>query len=57
MYMSKYNMQRWDQAKRILRYLNGTCTFCITFNGDISPEVIVWHDPSFGDGENRRSRT
>ena len=47
----------WDQAKRILRFLNGTPSFCLTFSGDISSEVIMWQDSSFGDGDNRRSRT
>jgi hypothetical protein len=56
-YMSKCTLHHWDQAKRILRYLNGTRTFCLTFNVNISSEAIMWHDSSFGDGENMRSRT
>jgi hypothetical protein len=36
-YMSMCTMQQWDQAKRVLRYLNGTRIFCLTFNGNISP--------------------
>ena len=56
-YMSSPTKRHWEQAKRILRYLTGTTEFCLTFNGNISPTLIMWQDSSFADGENRRSRT
>ncbi len=55
--MSKCTVQHWDHAKRVLRYLNGTKTLSLNFNGSISAEPIMWQDSSFGDGESRRSRT
>ena len=30
----------FDRAKRILMYLNGTPVFRLTFDGDITPEII-----------------
>ena len=56
-YMSSPTVSHWAQAKRILRYLNGTRSFCVTFNGIISLDPIVWQDSSFGDGDIRRSKT
>ena len=56
-YMGTPTVHHWAQAKRVLRYLNGTRSFCLTFNGNISLDPIMWQDSSFGDGDNRRSRT
>ena len=56
-YMSAPTARHWEQAKRILRYLKGTAEFCITFSGDISSDLLMWQDSSYGDGDNRRSRT
>jgi len=47
----------WTQVKRILRYLNGTKSLCLCFNGNISFEPIIWQDSSFADGDDMRSRT
>ncbi len=56
-YMGTPTLNHWAQAKRVLRYLNGNKSFCLTFNGNISLDPIMWRDSSFGDGDNMRSRT
>jgi hypothetical protein len=56
-YISKCTMHHMDQAKRPLRYVSGTRPLCFTLNENISSEGIMWQDSSFGNGENRRSRT
>ena len=56
-HMSSPTVSHWAQAKRILKYLNGTRSFCLTFNGSISLDLIMWQDSSFGDGDIKRSRT
>jgi hypothetical protein len=56
-YMLTPTVGHWKQAKRILRYLKGTTNFCITCNGKISTDMIMWQDASFADGDDRRSRT
>ncbi len=56
-YMATSTVNHWAQTKRVLRYLNGTTSFCLTFNGNISLDPIMWQDSSFGDGDNRRSKT
>jgi hypothetical protein len=47
----------WMQAKRVLRYLNGTKDTCLTYFEGISPEPICWQDASYADGDERKSRT
>ncbi len=56
-FMSAPKVQHLQQVKRLLRYLNGTSTFCLTFIGHVSRDVMMWQDSSYGDGENIRSRT
>jgi hypothetical protein len=56
-HMSLPTVSHWAHAKRLLKYLNGTRSFCLTFNGSISLDPIMWQDSSFGDGDSRRSRT
>ena len=56
-YMSTPTTSHWEQAKRILRYLKGTPRFCITYNGKISTDMIMWQDASFADEDDRRSRS
>jgi hypothetical protein len=56
-YMGNPTVNHWAQAKRVLRYISGTRSFCLTFNGNISLDPIMWQDSSFGDGDNNRSRT
>jgi hypothetical protein len=46
MYMANFKVHHWDQAKRVLRYLNGTRALCFTLNGNISTEEIMWQDSS-----------
>jgi hypothetical protein len=56
-YMSTPTVSHREQAKRILRYLKGTPNFCITYNGKIPTDMIMWQDASFADGDDMRSRT
>jgi hypothetical protein len=56
-FMSKPTHSHWVQAKRVLRYLNGTKDLCLTYSGGISPEPIFWQDASYADGDERKSRT
>jgi hypothetical protein len=56
-FMSKPTQSHWVQAKRVLRYLNGTKDLCLTYSGGISFEPIFWQDASYADGEERKSRT
>ena len=56
-HMQLPTVSHWAQAKILLMYLNGTRSFCLTFNGIISLDPIMWQDSSFGDGDSRRSRT
>jgi len=56
-YMGIPTVNHWAHAKRVLRYLNGTRPFGLTFNGNISQDPVMWQDSSFGDGDNMRSRT
>ena len=55
--MATPTVNHWAQAKRVLRYLNGTRSLCLTFNGNISVDPIMWLDSSFDDGDNMCSRT
>jgi hypothetical protein len=45
------------QAKRDLRYLNGTKDLCLIYSGGISPEPVFWQDASYADGVERKSKT
>ena len=56
-YMSHPTKRHWEQGKRVLRYLAGTIDYCLNYSGDISPSLVCWQDASFGDGEDRKSRT
>jgi hypothetical protein len=55
--MASATARHWEQAKRVLRYLSGTRHLSLTFNGKLPLRLLMWQDSSFGDGENRRSRT
>jgi hypothetical protein len=55
-YKSAPTVKHWGQANRILRYLKGTLDLCLTFNGKISTELIMWQDSLFADGDQMRSR-
>ena len=44
-YMATPTISHWAQAKRILRYLNGTKSLCLAFNGSISLYPIMWQTP------------
>ena len=39
-YLATPTLNHWAQAKRVLRY--GTRSFCLTFNGNISLDPIMW---------------
>ncbi len=54
MYMSNCTIQHRDHANHFLRYLNGTHTFCLTFNKNMFPEEIMWQGSSYRDRENMR---
>jgi len=41
-YMGTPTLNHWAQAKRVLRYLNSTGPFCLTSNGNISLDPIMW---------------
>jgi hypothetical protein len=55
--MSHPTVKYWEQVKRFLRYLKGTMDLCLTFNGEISTDMVMWQDSSYVDGENKRSMT
>ena len=56
-FMSNATELHMQQAKRLLRYIQGTLDYCITYSGSVSPEPLCWQDASFADGPGRRSRT
>jgi len=56
-FMSNPTHSHWVQAKRVLRYLNGTKDLCLTYSGGISPDPLFWQDASYADGDERKSRT
>ena len=55
--MSHPTKHHWEQGKRVLRYLAGTIDYCLNYSADISPTPVCWQDASFGDGDDRKSRT
>jgi len=56
-HMTSATTRHWEQAKRAMRYLSGTKKLAITFNRRLPIKLLMWQDSSFGDGENRKSRT
>ena len=46
-----------ERALRVLRYVKGTMHYTLTFSGHCNPDPLCFHDASYGDGPDRRSRT
>ena len=56
-FMSKPSQSHSVQAKRVLRYLNGTKDLCLTYSGGISFEPEFRQYASYADGDERKFRT
>ena len=57
-YMTKPTTTHWQAAKDVLRYLNGTSTYGITFGGSHSLDLTAYCDADYaGDLDTRRSTT
>jgi len=56
-YMSHPSVEHWLQAKRMLRYLKGTLDKGLIFNRTVPYTPVAWHDSSFVDGPDGKSRT
>ena len=56
-FMQRPTEHHWQLAKRLLRYIRGNASYCLTFIGAVSPVPTCWHYASFADGPCRKSRT
>jgi hypothetical protein len=55
--MSHPIIEQWFQSERLLRYLKGSIAKGLVFNRIVPYTPVAWHDSSFADGPDEKSRT